>query len=68
MNDDGIALAENTDTTLDISDFLTSRSGSTPHIPGYLEETYWWAYLHPGRKAGRAGEASAEKGGSPAGR
>jgi len=47
MNDDGIALAENTDTTLEISDFLAARSGSTPHIPGYLEETYWWAYLRP---------------------
>jgi len=47
MNDDGIALAENTDTTLDISEFLTSRSVGTPRIPGYLEETYWWAYLRP---------------------
>jgi len=47
MNDDGIALAENADTTLDISDFLPSGGGITPRIPGYLEETYWWAYLRP---------------------
>ncbi len=47
MNDDGIALAETADSSLDVSSFLTHSSGTTPSIPGYLEETYWWAYLRP---------------------
>jgi len=48
MNDDGIALAENAESSMDISDFLPSGGGgSAPGIPGYLEETYWWAYLRP---------------------
>ena len=20
---------------------------SAPHVPGYLDKTYWWAYVHP---------------------
>ena len=47
MNDDGIALAESADNTLEIDGFLPSRSGTSPGIPAYLEETYWWAYLRP---------------------
>ena len=47
MNDDGIALRKNAKDSLDIGNYLPSRSLSTPSIPGYLEETYWWAYLRP---------------------
>jgi len=26
---------------------LAERSAALPEIPEYLQETYWWAYLHP---------------------
>jgi ubiquinone/menaquinone biosynthesis C-methylase UbiE len=47
MEDDGLALPENADSSLDIGGFLTPRRGTAPGIPNYLEETYWWAYLRP---------------------
>jgi len=28
-------------------DFLTNTETHNPTVPKYLEETYWWAYLHP---------------------
>ncbi len=34
------------DNTLDSYEDITSGEAS-PQIPGYLEETYWWAYLRP---------------------
>jgi ubiquinone/menaquinone biosynthesis C-methylase UbiE len=78
MNDDGMALREETEpgivsggaadlaanssmVTADREDILASDSVvpaapeycapqavTAPGIPGYLEETYWWAYLRPG--------------------
>ena len=33
--------------TGDTPDFPVEERVSTPTIPSYLEETYWWAYLHP---------------------
>jgi len=47
MDDDAIALAENSDSALSAGDFLPPHNGTVPRIPGYLEETYWWAYLRP---------------------
>jgi len=47
MNDDGIAIVDTADNALDIGDFRPARGDSIPRIPGYLEETYWWAYLRP---------------------
>ena len=47
MDDDGLVLAESAETPVGISDYLTPRSGDAPPIPGYLEDTYWWAYLRP---------------------
>jgi len=50
MNDDSRALADSYD--YDISDYSAPRSNATvpepaPQIPEYLQDTYWWAYLHP---------------------
>ena len=53
MNDDSRAVAENYPEA--VSDFaapdtrLSSVPGtlSKPPIPEYLQDTYWWAYLHP---------------------
>ncbi len=50
MNDDSIAIAENfpfktvSDETAESGLGLLQRP---PTIPDYLQDTYWWAYLHP---------------------
>lgn len=50
MNDDSRAVAENleyvTESHCDQSASL-SPVPATPEIPEYLQDTYWWAYLHP---------------------
>jgi ubiquinone/menaquinone biosynthesis C-methylase UbiE len=28
-------------------DYPADRTKKTPEVPKYLQETYWWAYLHP---------------------
>jgi ubiquinone/menaquinone biosynthesis C-methylase UbiE len=50
MNDDSRAIAEN----LEFSDESYSERNAplsavqtAPEIPEYLQDTYWWAYLHP---------------------
>jgi len=50
MNDDSRAIAESYTYTAD--DYAEPESGlsaveSGPSIPDYLQDTYWWAYLHP---------------------
>jgi ubiquinone/menaquinone biosynthesis C-methylase UbiE len=46
MNDDSRALAESYSWTE--SEYTDPPTLNTaPEIPAYLEETYWWAYLHP---------------------
>jgi len=50
MNDGYSKLANNTHAAA--NDSLSSHTGQTltkaaPEIPGYLQDTYWWAYLHP---------------------
>lgn len=51
MNDDPRARQESY-TQQEIGDPVTSEPqfagvASAPQIPDYLQETYWWAYLHP---------------------
>lgn len=50
MTDDSRAVAENLDYT--VSDYSAAERRlapveSPPEIPEYLQDTYWWAYLHP---------------------
>jgi ubiquinone/menaquinone biosynthesis C-methylase UbiE len=50
MNDDSRAVAENYGYT--VSDYAAPDSRPAalqvaPPIPDYLQDTYWWAYLHP---------------------
>jgi ubiquinone/menaquinone biosynthesis C-methylase UbiE len=50
MNDDSRAVAEHYQ--LDVGDSPQQETGkaiptSPPVIPDYLQDTYWWAYLHP---------------------
>jgi len=50
MNDDSRALAENYDYA--VSGYSAPETRLTavipaPKIPEYLQDTYWWAYLHP---------------------
>ena len=50
MNDESIAIAENFPYAS--SNEMTPETGHNlslkpPAIPDYLQETYWWAYLHP---------------------
>ena len=50
MNDDSRAVAENFDYA--VAGYSVSESSSkavhpVPDIPEYLQDTYWWAYLHP---------------------
>ena len=50
MNDDSRAAAENYDFAAEnFSDQQSDLSEEkvAPSIPKYLEDTYWWAYLHP---------------------
>jgi ubiquinone/menaquinone biosynthesis C-methylase UbiE len=50
MNNESIAIAENF--PRECGDDKVSETGyrlalKPPPIPGYLQDTYWWAYLHP---------------------
>ena len=48
MNDGSWALAEKSSNST--VEFMTTGYGAArkpPEIPAYLQETYWWAYLHP---------------------
>jgi ubiquinone/menaquinone biosynthesis C-methylase UbiE len=48
MNDDSRALAENR--SYSAAEFIATECGAarkSPDIPDYLQDTYWWAYLHP---------------------
>jgi ubiquinone/menaquinone biosynthesis C-methylase UbiE len=50
MNDDSRALAENY--SYQVGENTAPEAGyvaplSPPSIPDYLQDTYWWAYLHP---------------------
>jgi hypothetical protein len=45
MNDDVLAMAE--DLSAARGDFPVTHDSYPPGIPRYLEDTYWWAYLHP---------------------
>ncbi|MBT8059740.1 MAG: rhodoquinone biosynthesis methyltransferase RquA [Gammaproteobacteria bacterium] len=50
MSDDSRALAENYDYAVGETASVDSRRGRiapVPEIPDYLQDTYWWAYLHP---------------------
>jgi ubiquinone/menaquinone biosynthesis C-methylase UbiE len=50
MSDDSRALAENFDYAVEDSTRSEARLAavpSAPSIPEYLQDTYWWAYLHP---------------------
>jgi ubiquinone/menaquinone biosynthesis C-methylase UbiE len=50
MNDDSRALAENYDYAVGAYSEPESRLTAVkpaPQIPEYLQDTYWWAYLHP---------------------
>jgi len=50
MNDDSRAVAESFDYAVGGYSTLESRPAavmSAPEIPEYLQDTYWWAYLHP---------------------
>ena len=54
MNDDSRALAENYNYEVDGIDIPNTgqdtahlKSAAIPPIPDYLQDTYWWAYLHP---------------------
>ncbi len=50
MTDDSRAVAENIDYA--VSDYSAAEPRlaaveSPPDVPDYLQDTYWWAYLHP---------------------
>jgi len=51
MNDDSRAITE--DYSYDVADFSEEQATaganpvSPPPIPDYLQDTYWWAYVHP---------------------
>jgi len=54
MNDDSRALAESYNYEIGDIDIpetgqgdMQLKSGVVPPIPDYLQDTYWWAYLHP---------------------
>ena len=50
MNDDSRALAENYDyavTGYSAPETPLKAVRPAPQIPEYLQDTYWWAYLHP---------------------
>lgn len=49
MNDDSASLTASFEQSVDdplYSDVEISAAETVP-IPGYLQDTYWWAYLHP---------------------
>lgn len=43
MNEEVAAL----DTQTSFDDYRKRQTSQEPGIPDYLQETYWWAYLHP---------------------
>jgi ubiquinone/menaquinone biosynthesis C-methylase UbiE len=50
MNDDSRAIAESYDYTISgytAAETRTAALEPAPQIPEYLQDTYWWAYLHP---------------------
>jgi len=50
MNDDSRAVAESFEYAVDAYSTVESRPVTVmpvPEIPEYLQDTYWWAYLHP---------------------
>jgi len=51
MNDDSRAVTEKDNYTENITvphaDGIQLTPVTEPPIPGYLQDTYWWAYLHP---------------------
>ena len=50
MSDDSRAVAENFDHAargLSTPESTLAAVKSAPEIPEYLQDTYWWAYLHP---------------------
>ena len=52
MNDDSRAIAEDytyaaDDRTLSTEAAVSGASTAPPPIPDYLQDTYWWAYVHP---------------------
>ena len=50
MSDDGLSIIDGlaTSTPMEADDFHQWPGNATPAIPGYLEDTYWWAYLRSG--------------------
>ncbi len=50
MNDDSRAVAENYHYDVDgpvVPETVPVVAVVPPSIPEYLQDTYWWAYLHP---------------------
>jgi len=50
MNDESRAVAESFDYAVggySASDTVSEAVIAAPEIPEYLQDTYWWAYLHP---------------------
>jgi ubiquinone/menaquinone biosynthesis C-methylase UbiE len=45
MNDDVLAMTQELSNFS--GDFVATHERSSPAIPAYLEDTYWWAYLRP---------------------
>ncbi|HLF32360.1 MAG TPA: rhodoquinone biosynthesis methyltransferase RquA [Xanthomonadales bacterium] len=49
INEDKLALDDEfpLGSTVDLSESTAPSNPGAPSIPAYLEDTYWWAYLHP---------------------
>jgi ubiquinone/menaquinone biosynthesis C-methylase UbiE len=49
MNEDSLALADEfpPGSAMGVSASSAPSNHGAPTIPAYLEDTYWWAYLHP---------------------
>ena len=50
MNENSRALAENfdyADSGYSAPESRLAGVAAAPEIPEYLQDTYWWAYLHP---------------------
>ncbi|MGD8358212.1 MAG: rhodoquinone biosynthesis methyltransferase RquA [Lysobacterales bacterium] len=45
MNEDSRAIAESVDYAT--GSYSSAEARLAPQIPEYLQDTYWWAYLHP---------------------
>jgi len=46
MNNDSRALAAGSDALKAQQDSVQLTCAATPAIPDYLQDNYWWAYLH----------------------